>query len=413
MPTTETRRINPIMLWAIFLGILILALVVFRATTRDVLEVKVAPVDRQNLISAVSTNGKVEPIGEFQAYAPAAGVVAKVYVEVLQKVKAGDLLIKMDDADAKAKLASATATLRAAEATRNDMEQGGSQEEHITLGGDLTRAKLEQQQAADNLAALKRLQQQGAASPSEVAAAEQRLQTANSSAQSFQMRLTQRYSPADKVRIEAQVADARAALEAAESSYASYNIRTPQAGTVYSVPVSNYDFIAAGENLIAIADLNKIQVHAYFDEPEIGKLAVGQAVKIAWDAKPNQIWHGHITIAPTTVITYGTRNVGECIITVDDAHGDLLPNTNVVVTVTTAQRFNALSIPREALHTESGNFVYRVIANKLVRTPVQVGVATNLIRAEITSGLTEKDTVALGSVNNRELSNGLTVKIVE
>jgi len=43
---------------------------------------------------------------------------------------------------------------------------------------------------------------------------------------------------------------------------------------------------------------------------------------------------------------------------------------------------------------------------------VQVGVA-NLIRVEITSGLTEKDTVALGAINNRELSNGLPVKIVD
>jgi HlyD family secretion protein len=136
-------------------------------------------------------------------------------------------------------------------------------------------------------------------------------------------------------------------------------------------------------------------------------------VRIAWDAKPNQAWHGHISRAPSTVITYGTRNVGECLITVDDAHGDLLPNTNVVVTVTTAQRFNAITIPREALHTEAGNFVYRVINNKLVRTPVQVGAATNLIRAEITGGLTEKDTVALGASNNRELSNGLPVKIID
>jgi len=413
MPTTETRRINPIALWAIFLGIIILAFVILRATTHDAVEIKVASVDRQNLISSVSTNGKVEPIGEFQAYAPNAGVIAKVYVEVLQKVRSGDLLLKMDDADAKAKLASAIAALRSAEATLHDIEQGGSQEETITLTGDLNRAKLEQQQATASLAALKHLQQQGAASPSEIAAAEERLQTANNSVQSIQLRGTQRYSPADKARVEAQVADARAALDAAQNSYASFNIRTPQAGTVYSVPVSAYDFVAAGENLIAVADLNKIQVHAYFDEPEIGKLAVGQAVKIAWDAKPNQVWHGHITIAPTTIITYGTRNVGECIITVDDAHGDLLPNTNVVVTVTTAQRVNALSVPREALHTESGNFVFRVIDNKLVRTPVQVGVATNLIRAEITSGLSEKDVVALGSVNNRELLNGLTVKIVE
>ena len=414
MPTTETRRLNPLLLWVIFFAIIVLAFIVFRTSARDVVEIRVAAVTRQNLIASVPTNGKVEPIDEFQAYAPAAGVVAKVYVDVSQKVKVGDLLLKMDDSDARAKLASANATLLAAEATLHDMEQGGSQEEHITLTGDLSRAQLEQQQATQNLAALKQLEQKGAASPSEVAAAEQRLRTANSSVQSFQMRGTQRYSPADKARIEAQVADARAALEAAQSSYASYNIRTPQAGTVYSIPVSTYDFVPAGENLVDVADLNKIQIRAYFDEPEIGKLAAGQAVKIVWDAKPNQTWHGHVSRAPTTVITYGTRNVGECLITVDDAKGDLLPNTNVTVTVITAQRFNALSIPREALHTESGNFVYRVINNKLVRTPVQVGVATNLIRAEITSGLTEKDTVALGAVNNnRELSNGLPVKIVD
>jgi HlyD family secretion protein len=413
MPTTETRRPNPLLLWVIFLVVIVLVFVVFRSSTRDIVEVHVAAVTRQNLVSSVSTNGKVEPIDEFQAYAPAAGVVAKVYVQVLQKVKAGELLIKMDDSDAVAKLASANATLRTAEATLHDMEQGGSQEEHIALTGDLSRAQLQQQQATKDLAAFKQLEQKGAASASEVAAAEQRLQAANNSVQGFQLRSTQRYSPADKARVEAQVADARAALVAAQSSYAGYNIRTPKAGTVYSIPVSIYDFVPAGENLVDVADLNKIQVHAYFDEPEIGKLAVGQAVKIAWDAKPNQTWHGHISIAPTTVITYGTRNVGECIITVDDAREDLLPNTNVIVTVTTAQRFNAISIPREALHTEGGDFVYRVVNNKLVRTPVQIGGATNLIRAEIISGLTEKDTVALRAINSRELSNGLPVKIVD
>lgn len=413
MPTTETRRLNPVVLWVIFLAIILLAFLALRSSTRELVEIRAAAVSHQNLVSSVSTNGKVEPIDEFQAYAPAAGVIAKVYVQVLQKVRVGDLLIKMDDSDAVAKLATATATLRTAEATLHDMEQGGSQEERIALTGDVSRAQLQQQQATKDLAALKQLEQKGAASASEVNSAEQRLQAANNSLQSFQMRTTQRYSPADKARVEAQVADARAALVAAQSSYAGFNIRTPEAGTVYSIPVSTYDFVPAGETLVAVADLNKIQIHAYFDEPEIGKLAIGQAVKVVWDAKPNQTWHGHISIAPTTVITYGTRNVGECIITVDDAHGDLLPNTNVIVTVTTAQRFNALSIPREALHTDGGDFVYRVVNGKLVRTPVQVGVATNLIRAEITSGLTEKDTVALGAVNNRELSNGLAVKIVD
>ncbi len=412
MPTTETRRLTPLTLWAIFLTVIVLGYIIFRSTRRDLIEVRASTVDHQNMVSAISTNGKVEPIGEFQAYAPAPGIIAKVYVEVLQKVKAGDLLIKMDDSDAVAKLASANAALRTAEATLHDMEQGGSQEERVALSGDLSRAQLQQQQAQRDIVALQQLQRTGAASASEVAAAQERLQVANTSLQNIQNRTTQRYSPTDKARIEAQVADARASLQAAQSTYNSYNIRTPQAGTVYSIPVSTYDFVPAGENLVDVADLNKIQVHAYFDEPEIGKLGVGQAVKITWDAKPTQTWHGHITVAPTTVVTYGTRNVGECLITVDDARGDLLPNTNVVVTVTVAQRFNTLTIPREALHSDSGDFVYRIVNNKLVRTPVQVGLL-NLVRAEITGGLSEKDIVARNAINNRELTNGLPVKIVD
>jgi HlyD family secretion protein len=319
----------------------------------------------------------------------------------------------MSDSDAAARLATAQANLRTAEASQHDMEQGGSQEERLALSGDLNRARIQQEQAATDLTALKQLQAKGAASSGEVAQAQQRLDAANASLATLENRNTQRYSAPDRARIKAQVNDARAGVAAAESSYAAVNIHSPLAGTVYSIPVSTYDFVSAGEDLMDVADLNRIQVRAYFDEPEIGKLAVGQAVKIVWDAKPNQTWHGHISRAPSTVITYGTRNVGECIITVDDAHGDLLPNTNVTVTVTTQQRFNVLSVPREALHTEgSSDFVFRIVNGKLVRTPVQVG-AINLTRVEIVSGLSDKDIVALGATSNRDLSNGLAIKAVE
>ncbi len=63
-----------------------------------------------------------------------------------------------------------------------------------------------------------------------------------------------------------------------------------------------------------------------------------------------------------------------------------------------------LSTPKEAISS------IRVVANKLVRTPVQVGTGVNLTRVEILSGLTEKDTVALSAANNHELTNGLPVK---
>lgn len=415
MPTTDTRRLNPFALLGILLGVILLAVVVFRSFTRDVVEVRAAAVTYQNLVKSVPTNGKVEPISDFRAHAEGPGVISKIYVKVGQKIKSGDLLIQINDADAVAKLATAKAALSTAQASMHDLQQGGSQDERIALQGDLSRSKIQQQQAESDLAALKQLQQKGAASASEVAAAEQRLQTANSSLQNVEMRSTQRYSVPDRRRTEAQLSDAQAGVMAAEKGYANANIRSPLSGTVYSIPVSQYDFVQAGEDLVDVADLNKIQIRAYFDEPEIGNLAVGQPVTIVWEGKQDRVWHGHVTRVPTTVIAYGTRSVGECIIAVDDAQEDLLPNTNVTVTVTTQQRFNVLSIPREALHTEpSGrDFVYRIVNNKLVVTQVKVGVV-NLMRVEITSGLTDKDTVALSAANsNRDLSNGLPVKVVD
>ena len=117
-----------------------------------------------------------------------------------------------------------------------------------------------------------------------------------------------------------------------------------------------------------------------------------------------------------TIITYGgTRNVGECIITVDDARGDLAANANVTVTVTEAKRSNVLSIPREALHTDGArNFVYRIVAGKLEQTPVQLGSLVTLTNVEIASGLQVNDLVVLGTLNpGKELSNGLAVKPVK
>ena len=105
--------------------------------------------------------------------------------------------------------------------------------------------------------------------------------------------------------------------------------------------------------------------------------------------------------------------MGECLIAVDDAHGDLLPNTNVTVTVTTQSRTNALSLPREALRTEgASNFVYRIVNGQLVKTPVQVGGVVNLTRFEVAGGLNEGDRVALNATTETDLSDGLHVRIV-
>jgi len=411
MPPIETKRSNPLLLWgAAFLLILLLVFGI-RYLTRERTKVRVSTVTYQNLIKSVPTNGRVEPIYEFQAHAPAPGVVKDVFVEVGDKVKPGTMLVRMDDSNIQAQLASSQLSISSAQVGLDTVQHNGSQEELLGMTADLNKAKLEQQQAAHDLAALQQLQQKGAASAGEVAAAQQRLANANASVANLQARSSGRFSGAEKTRAQQQLADAQAQRAAAMSSFAGANIRSTINGTVYSVPVSKYDYVNGGEELVSVADLNQMRVRAYFDEPEIGALAEGQPVKITWDAKPNMTWHGHIYRAPTTVIPYGTRSVGECIITVDDAKGDLLPNTNVTVTVTEREDDHVLSVPREAFHTDGPtNYVYRVVKNRLVRTPVQVGVL-NLTRVEITSGLAVNDVVALNALDNADLSDGLLVKI--
>jgi len=320
----------------------------------------------------------------------------------------------MDDSDARSRLAAAQTALAQAKLQLADLQRGGNSEEHLTISSNIASAKLEQQVAAENLRAVQSLQKKGSASESEVAAAQQRLDSANLALSSANAHTTTHYSPDDRAAAEARIHDAEVALQAAQSALSDADVHSPINGTVYYIPVSEFDFVHAGDDLIYVADLNKLLVRAYFDEPEIGKLQNGQPVLITWDAKPLQVWNGHIEHIPNTIINYGTRNVGECIITVDDAKGDLPPNSNVTVKVTEATREHVLSVPREALHTDgSRNFVFTIANGKLRQTPIQPGLLNN-VNVQILSGLGPNDTVVLGPADpGKDLFAGLAVKPVQ
>jgi HlyD family secretion protein len=357
----------------------------------------------------------VEPVEDYQAHAPAPGIVAKVYVAIGSRVERGSPLLKMDDSDARSRVATAQAALDGAVATLKNMENGGTSDENLAAKADLATAKTQEQQAAATLATTEALQAKGSASANEVAVAKQRVTDAQVRISQLQTRSHDRYGANDLSVQKAQVEQARAALQAAQSAYAGVDIRAPFAGTVYSLGVSTYDFVSSpNDPLLNLADLTRLHVRAYFDEPDVGKLAAGQSVTIVWDAKPHSMWHGHIEMAPTTIETAGTRHVGECLITIDDAKGDLLPNTNVTVKVTVSHLTNVLSIPREALHTQGmKDFVYRVVDGHLQQTPVQVGAnGVTVTRVQIVGGLNDNDVVATSAPVNVELKDGLEVKAI-
>ncbi|HEX3438545.1 MAG TPA: efflux RND transporter periplasmic adaptor subunit [Pseudacidobacterium sp.] len=399
-------------IWTSVAVALVLIFYAVHLLTRTTLPIRAATVSRGNLKSSTSTNGQVEPVSNFEANAPFPGIVKVLHVHEGDKVPAGKLLLSMDDTDARARLATALANLKGAQAAYDATAKGGTQEERLSLNGQIVTAQMSRDQAQRDLATMETLQTKGAASTSEVIAARDRLATANNSLAVLEKRRTSRFDASDIAHARASLNDAQAAYAAAQATMNQANVTAPFAGTVYSIPVSKTEFVQQGSTLLQLADLTKLQVRAFFDEPEIGQLKEGQPITIQWDAKPDSVWHGHVERVPSTIIRYGTRNVGQVLIAIDDADGVLLPNTNVTVRVTTANMANILYVPRDALHTEQGkSYVYRVVGEALHRTPVVTG-TLNLTQVEVVSGLNEGDTVALGTTNGLPLSDGVTVKIV-
>jgi HlyD family secretion protein len=408
---TKKKRIRARWIWLSAAVAVIIIFYFVRMATRTRIPVRVATVMRSELKSTISTNGKVEPQPQanFEAHAPFPGIVKHLYVHEGEKVKKGQLLLTMDDTDARARLATALAALRNAQDSYTTLLQGGNQQQRISLQGEITKARLDRDQAQQNLAALQKLQATGAASPSEVASAKQRLEMDDASLSVLQQRQSEPYDTADLNRAKAAVAEAQAGYDAALQAVNQANVRAPFNGTAYLVPVSQTEYVQQGNLLLDMADLSKMQVRGYFDEPDISNLHVGQPVTIQWRAELDKLWHGEITRVPSTIIQYGTRNVGEVMIKIDDAHDDLLPNTNVLITALVADVPNALSIPREALHPVEGkSYVYVASGGYLHRTSVVVG-SINLTQVQILSGLKEGQTVALNSTNGDPIGDGLPI----
>lgn len=409
---TERKQLDRKWLWFGVVLVLILVYFVARSLTRDRLPVRAAEVSKEPLATTTSTNGKVEPVEPIEIHAPISATVKAVYVQAGDTVPAGKLLMQLDDIDARAKLASADSAVKSAQANLEATTQNGTLEQRQGVTAEIARDKLERGQAQHDLDALVKLSATGAAAPSEVAAARERLATAEANLHAAQQSAQSRYSPAEVARAQAALQDAVASRQAAQQVLAQTSVRAPSAGTVYSLNVNATEFAEQGKLLLQMADLHQERVRAYFDEPEIGMLAVGQPILIKWDAKPGKVWHGHIERVPITVTTYGTRNVGEVLIHIDDADNQLLPYTNVTVTVTTASEANALSIPREALRSENGkSYVYKIDGDELKKTFVVTG-ALNLTQVAIVSGLKNGDWVATGTTTGLPLQEGVPIKRV-
>jgi len=373
---------------------------------------------RENVISSISSNGKVEPIAPSIVRAQLDTFIERISAVEGQPVRKGQLLLELNVKDASAQLADARSKLLRAEDDLRAAHAGGRADEAARTEGQLAAAIAQRDRLLRNHDSVQRLIAQQAATKDELAAND--LDLAKAEAQVKQLTAAKQEFvhgvKLDANRTTLQVEQLRSVVASLEEKVRDGRISAPADGTLYALPVRVGDYVKVGDLLAEMADLHKVRVRAFIDEPELGGLEPGEPVRITWDALPNRNWMGKTQVIPKQVVARGARSVGELLCEVNNDKLELLPNINVNVRINSRERVNVLTVPRGAVDAQGGRrFVFVVLRNALgvgkatlQKREIRVGIA-DAANYEVLSGLQEGEMVALpGDV---DLKDGMPVKI--
>src|ERR1700682_1603847 len=414
----DRRLRNRILIFLVLAGIVVFALV--RRTGRQpVAKINAVTPARENVTSSISSNGKVEPITPFVVRAQLDTFVEKISAVEGQQVKKGHPLLELNVKDAEAQLADARSKLLRAEYDLGAAKGGGRSDEAAKTEGALATAIAQRDRLQRNHDSLQRLIAQQAATKDELTANDLELARAeflvkqlSAAKQEFE-----RSVKLDANRSTLQVEQLQSEVAALEGKVRDGRITATTDGTLYALPVKAGDYVKVGDLLAELADLHKVKVRAFIDEPELGGLEPGEPVKITWDALPNRSWLGKTQVIPKQVVQRQSRSVGELLCEVNNDKLELLPNINVDVRINSRERTGVLTVPRGAVELENGRrFVFVVLRNALgvgratlEKREIHVGIA-DAANYEVDGGLQEGEMVALpGDV---DLKDGMAVKIM-
>lgn len=362
---------------------------------------------RQDLVSTLITNGQVEPQTAVEIRAESGGRVTAIPVQQGQVVAAGQQLAALDAAEALSKIAEAQLAVQSAEQRLEQLRSGGTPLAQAELDSTLRRVNLQLEQALREVAVLEKLVQQKAATGEELRRQREEVDRLKAQRDGLSQQRAVLVSPADRASAESAVGQARAALAEARRIASLRSVRSPMAGLLYEFTVRPGAFLQPGDLVGRVGDLDAVRVSVFVDEPELGKLQLGQPVVIRWDARAGQTWKGEVNRLPTRIQAFGTRQVGEVVCRIANPGRELLPGTNVNVEIETARVQNALSIPKQAMRRRLGvDGVWKLAGDRLVWQEISPGVS-NLTAVQVNQGLQEGDSVVL--VYDRELADGMAV----
>jgi len=329
---------------------------------------------RRDFSSSVLATGAVKPqVGaEVRVGARISGKVEHLYANIGDHVRNGQVIAELEKADLEAAVERAQAEAKVAEARVADAE---------------SRAKL---------ANLEYQRQQNL------------IEKDFTSRQAVDRSLKEKESSRAGVHLAGRQLDsARAALKEAQVRLSYATITAPISGVIASVSTQEGETVAAGLNaptFVTIIDLKRLQVDAYVDEVDVGKIQTGQVCTFTVDTFPGREFHGReVAIYPDAVIQENVVNYDVVVEITDPYEGLLRPEMTANVTIFLEERKQVLAVPAKAVKREHGkNIVYVLAKTGPEPRSVEVGWKDGQW-IEIAAGLQEDEALLL---DKPEINNG-------
>jgi len=354
-----------------------------------------ARVRRQTLVSSIPTNGKTEPLDWQPVRAETAGVVDTVSVQEGQTVAKDAELAVVSDPALGSDIQADESKVRELRADLQTLQSGGRPEELAVIDNSLSRARLDLQRQQREADSLQRLTEKQAATAEDAANARDLVRQTQAEIDGLTKRRASLVAEADVAAAKARIDAAETNLKLAQARAAQAVILAPIAGVVYDLAARPGAYFTVGAPVANIGLAERLRVRVYVDEPELGRVSQGQPVTITWDALSGKSWEGSVERMPDRIESLGSRQVGEVACVILNPRRELPIGANVNAEIRTAVASGALVIPKEALRRDaSGDYVFGLKGTRIERRPVKPGIS-NLALAQVTDGLSDGDLVAL------------------
>jgi macrolide-specific efflux system membrane fusion protein len=319
--------------------------------------------------ATITALGAVKPrIGaEVKVGSRISGRVWRLRANIGDQVERGQIIAELETAEVDALIAERRAELKLAEARLAALATLAP-EEIGRADADVRRFEADAQLASEELDRQRTLLERGLVPQATADAARDRHRAAQAQLEAARrtLEVVRSSNSEQRKQAAADVERGRAALDSALVDRSFTVLHSPIRGVVASVSTQEGETVAAGLNaptFVTVVDLDRLQLNAYVDEVDIGRVAPGQAVVFTVDAFPARDFTGRVAaIYPTATIQ---DNVVKYVVAVDIDPGEgalLRPEMTASVRIQLEEHV-ALAVPARAVRRDGGRNVVAVLVD--------------------------------------------------